>query len=76
MPFSTKFSEKVGHVVAGECFASPLNANLGPGQYRSGFYDDIDKHFGSIGDFFQWNSIDWEGPKVMSRSVVRMQPTI
>lgn len=55
--FLDKFSSKVGHDLVGECFASPLNANLGVGQYRSGFYGDIDKHFGSIGDFFKWEGI-------------------
>ena len=54
--FLGEFCAGIGHQLAGECFASPLNANLGIGMYRSGFFRDIDKHFGSIGDFFQWKS--------------------
>lgn len=54
--FLGEFCAEIGHTLAGECFASPLNANLGVGMYRSGFFRDIDKHFGSIGDFFQWKS--------------------
>lgn len=54
--FLGEFCASIGHQLAGECFASPLNANLGVGMYRSGFFRDIDKHFGSIGDFFQWKS--------------------
>ena len=54
--FLGEFCAEIGHTLAGECFASPLNANLGVGMYRSGFYRDIDKHFGSIGDFFLWKS--------------------
>ena len=54
--FHSEFCASIGQHLAGECFASPLNANLGVGMYRSGFFRDIDKHFGSIGDFFQWKS--------------------
>ena len=56
--FLGNFCAGLGHELAGECFASPLNANLGVGMYRSGFYRDLDKHFGSVGDFFQWQSVD------------------
>ena len=56
--FLDNFCAGLGHELAGECFASPLNANLGVGMYRSGFYRDLDKHFGSVGDFFQWQSVD------------------
>lgn len=44
-----------GHFLAGECFASPLNCNLGPFRYWSGFSGDLDRHFGSRGDFFDWD---------------------
>ena len=54
--FLSEFCSSIGHQLEGECFASPLNANLGVGMYRSGFFRDMDKHFGSIGDFFQWKS--------------------
>ena len=54
--FLGEFCAEIGHTLAGECFASPLNANLGVGMYQSGFFRDIDKHFGSIGDFFHWKS--------------------
>ena len=56
--FLGNFCAGMGHELAGECFASPLNANLGVGMYRSGFYGDLDRHFGSVGDFFQWKSGD------------------
>jgi len=44
-----------GHFLAGECFASPLNCNLGPFRYWSGFSGDLDRHFGSRGDYFDWD---------------------
>ena len=54
--FLGEVCSEIGHTLAGECFASSLNANLGVGMYRSGFFRDIEKHFGSIGNFFQWKS--------------------